>query len=182
MQYVALLRGINVGGNNIIKMIDLKHAFERAGFTDVVTYIQSGNVIFSSKKKDITLLTEEIERLLTKTFSYQARAVLQTRQEFQTTVTNVPKEWTTRDDLRCYVAFTHELYTQEEIVAEVTPKEGVDTIQTGHRVIYLTTTLEGLTKSSFVKLMGKRIYKDMTIRNYTTVKKILELMSQTADA
>ncbi|NCP46313.1 MAG: DUF1697 domain-containing protein, partial [Flavobacteriales bacterium] len=47
-QYLALLRGINVGGNNIIKMVDLKACFEKMGFTDVKTYIQSGNVIFTS--------------------------------------------------------------------------------------------------------------------------------------
>lgn len=56
-QYLALLRGINVGGKNIIKMVDLKASFEEMGFLNVVTYIQSGNVLFQSEDKDKVVLT-----------------------------------------------------------------------------------------------------------------------------
>jgi len=63
-QYLTLLRGINVGGNNIIKMTDLKSCFENMGFTSVSTYIQSGNVIFKSDEKDNTRLTNKIEQVL----------------------------------------------------------------------------------------------------------------------
>jgi uncharacterized protein (DUF1697 family) len=55
-KYLALLRGINVGGNNIIKMVDLKACFEKMGFLDVSTYIQSGNVLFSSPETSLTKL------------------------------------------------------------------------------------------------------------------------------
>jgi uncharacterized protein (DUF1697 family) len=65
-KYLALLRGINVGGNNIIKMADLKLAFEEMGFSDVSTFIQSGNVIFSSNSTDLNKLTETIEKDLSK--------------------------------------------------------------------------------------------------------------------
>ena len=63
-RYVALLRGINVGGKNLIRMPALKAAFEAAGFEDVSTYIQSGNVLFSSPSRSAKRLTEEIEALL----------------------------------------------------------------------------------------------------------------------
>lgn len=56
-RFVALLRGINVGGNNIIKMADLKTCFEEMGFANVVTYIQSGNVLFDSNETDQLKLT-----------------------------------------------------------------------------------------------------------------------------
>ena len=59
-RYVALLRGINVGGKNLIRMPALKAAFEAAGFEDVSTYIQSGNVLFSSPSRSARRLTEEI--------------------------------------------------------------------------------------------------------------------------
>ena len=75
-QYLALLRGINVGGNNIIKMADLKACFESLGLTDVVTYIQSGNVIFKSAEKDKAKLTKMIEAGLSKRFNYEARLVV----------------------------------------------------------------------------------------------------------
>ena len=66
--YIALLRGINVGGNNIIKMVDLKLAFEEMEFSNVKTYIQSGNVIFSSDRKNKVELTDEIEKKLLEKF------------------------------------------------------------------------------------------------------------------
>lgn len=60
MKYVAFLRGINVGGNSIVKMLELKEAFIKSGFINVLTYINSGNVIFESDEKDI----ERIEKKL----------------------------------------------------------------------------------------------------------------------
>lgn len=68
-QYLALLRGINVGGNNIIKMTDLKSCFENMGFDDVLTYIQSGNVLFKSDEKNKTRLTNRIEMVLSEHFN-----------------------------------------------------------------------------------------------------------------
>jgi uncharacterized protein (DUF1697 family) len=60
-RYIALLRGINVGGNTLIKMPDLKVCFESLGFTDVVTYIQSGNVVFSTRNDNAEEITQLIE-------------------------------------------------------------------------------------------------------------------------
>ena len=67
-QYLALLRGINVGGNNIIKMAELKGCFENLGFSNVATYIQSGNVIFSSTYHDEMRITTQIEEILSSVF------------------------------------------------------------------------------------------------------------------
>ncbi|RPI70922.1 MAG: DUF1697 domain-containing protein, partial [Ignavibacteriales bacterium] len=69
IQWLALLRGINVGGNNIIKMADLKTCFESLKFSDVETFIQSGNIIFKSEEKDKFILTDKIEKALSKTFN-----------------------------------------------------------------------------------------------------------------
>jgi len=91
-QYLVLLRGINVGGNNIIKMADLKICFENMGFTDVVTFIQSGNVVFRSTEKDKTKLTTKIESVLSTTFSYKSRVVTVTHKELKRTVEDAPKD------------------------------------------------------------------------------------------
>jgi uncharacterized protein (DUF1697 family) len=69
--YVALLRGINVGGKNLIKMPELKACFEVAGFQEVVTYIQSGNVPFRSAGSGSAALARRIEEMLTSTFGYR---------------------------------------------------------------------------------------------------------------
>ena len=76
-RYLALLRGINVGGKNLIKMADLKACLEGDGLEDVVTYIQSGNVVFSGGSS--LTLTDRIEDLLATTFGYEASVVLRSR-------------------------------------------------------------------------------------------------------
>ena len=70
MRYVALLRGINVGGRNLISMTKLKACLEAQGFDEVTTYIQSGNVLFTAPASDRVALTRQIEELLTEAYRY----------------------------------------------------------------------------------------------------------------
>ena len=126
-QYLVLLRGINVGGNNIIKMADLKACFENMGFGDVVTYIQSGNVLFKTPEKDKAKLTTKIEDVLSERFSYKSRLVVVTHKELQRAVEEAPKGF--GDDLnkyRCDVIFLKEPLTVKEAMKNVRVKEGVD--------------------------------------------------------
>lgn len=82
-RYVALLRGINVGGKNLIKMTELKVCFENHGFENVATFIQSGNVLFSCGESGHAELTGRIEGALRGTFNYQASVVLRTHRQMQ---------------------------------------------------------------------------------------------------
>src|SRR5687767_673647 len=88
---VALLRGINVGGKSLIKMIALKACFEKQGFCDVTTYIQSGNVVFSAKSSVATALCRRIEEALAESFGYRASVVLRSDQEMRAVVRRAPK-------------------------------------------------------------------------------------------
>src|SRR5687767_4883929 len=88
-RYVALLRGINVGGKNLIGMPALKACFEAQGFADVGTYIQSGNVIFTSNEKSFVLVAR-IESVLSKTFGYAASVVLRSQQQLHAVVEQAP--------------------------------------------------------------------------------------------
>ena len=90
-RYVALLRGINVGGKNLIKMPALKACFEANGFEDVATYIQSGNVLFSSTGAKAADLTERIEEMLAETFGYEATVVVRSRTQMRAVVERAPK-------------------------------------------------------------------------------------------
>lgn len=175
MKYVALLRGINVGGNAIIKMADLKAAVEKCGFTNVRTLIQSGNVIFESADEDKNKIAKQFEKCLEQDFRIAATAIIKTRAEFNNIVAEAPPGWNTREDLRKYIAFVKDPKTARDVMRDVEPKEGVDFAVAGDGVVYMSTLLSGLTKSGFTKLVGKPVYKDLTIRNFNTVKKLLEL-------
>lgn len=177
MKYVALIRGINVGGKSVVKMADLKKVFEKLGFTNVVTYINSGNVIFETKESDSKNLSKVIEQNLTKYFKFDLRIVLVSEKELNSVIKSVPLEWKKRNDLRCYVAFVRKPITPKEVLEVIEPKEEVDSVKLGEGVIYLTTKLEGITKSGFTKLIKTKIYKDITIRNYNTVQKLQGLIN-----
>lgn len=174
MKFVAFLRGINVGGKSTVSMALLKDAFIKAGFENVSTYINSGNVIFTSEEKDGPKLEKQIEILLERTF-FPIRAVVVSEQTLYSVIEQIPLMWT-KDDVRKYIAFLKYPTTPEDILREVQPKDGIDYIDSGPEVVYLTTRMEGLTKSSFPKLITKKISQDMTMRNFNTVQKLLTLM------
>lgn len=171
------MRGINVGGNGIIKMADLKTAVEKAGFTGVKTYIQSGNIIFSSAETDTARVEVKLEKTVLSTFKIESPVVAVNRTHLAEILAQAPPEWE-KDDLRRYIAFIKAPVTAADIIGDFEVKEGVDSVQAGNGVIYMTTTMEGLTKSKLSKVMGKPSYKLVTMRNYTTAKKMLELMDK----
>ncbi|MEI8091744.1 MAG: DUF1697 domain-containing protein [bacterium] len=89
--YVALLRGINVGGNNIIKMEDLRDTIAQAGFQSVKTYIQSGNVIFQSEITQKNIIEKNLEKLLSSRFHYTAKVLVRSKKDMQDTINHLPK-------------------------------------------------------------------------------------------
>jgi uncharacterized protein (DUF1697 family) len=178
MKYVALLRGINVGGKNIIKMEKLKSIFMENGYTSVTTFIQSGNVIFETKETNKEKVTKHIENLLSKTVQYKSRVALLSYSELKKVVSDAPREWQTSTDIRCYVAFVIQPVTANDVAKGIKLKDNVDFLKIGSGVVYMTTLLSGITKSGFSKLIGTKVYQYLTIRNFNTTKKLLALMEK----
>jgi len=178
-KYVALLRGINVGGKNVIRMAELRECVEKEGFREVETYIQSGNVVFElprGEKMEVGELESRLEKALGKAFEYKSTVVVRSREEIKKVLEQVPAEWKKLKDIRCYIAFVKAPITVAEVAEQVEPREGVDQVKVGRGVVYLTTLMSGLTKSGFTKLIGKRIYKQVTMRNYRTTMKIGQMV------
>src|SRR5688572_16715775 len=89
-RYVGLLRGINVGGKNLIKMTELKECFEKQGFEGGATYIQSGNVLFDAGAAGASKLVERIEEVLASTFNYKSSVVLRSMKQMENAVHEAP--------------------------------------------------------------------------------------------
>lgn len=176
-QYLALLRGINVGGNNIIKMTELKACFEGMGFSDVVTYIQSGNVLFRSSEKDKARLINKIEKMLSERFNYQSRIVAVTYEELQQVVEGAQQGFG-RDTgtYRYDVIFLKEPLTPREAIENVSTKEGVDTAYAGKYVLYFSRLISRAAQSHLTRIIKLPVYQNMTIRNWNTTTKLLALM------
>jgi uncharacterized protein (DUF1697 family) len=177
-RYVALLRGINVGGKNLIPMPALKAAFEDAGFGDVRTYIQSGNVLFTAPTGSQAKLTGEIEGLIHAAFDhYAASVVLRSRSQMRAVVTKRPKGFGSDPATYRYdVLFLKPTLTTKAVLAAAQLKEGVDRIWAGTGVVYFSRLTSRATSSRLNRLISLPIYQDMTIRNWNTTAKLAELL------
>jgi len=181
-QYLALLRGINVGGNNIIKMADLKTCFENMGFSNVLTYIQSGNVLFKSAEKDTAKLTKKIETGLSERFRYESRLVVITHKQLKQVVEAAPRGFGKGPaTFRYDVIFLKEPLTPKEAMKSVSTKEGVDNAYTGKDVLYFSRLISRATQSRLPRIAGLPVYQNMTIRNWNTTTKLLALMEKGND-
>lgn len=177
--YILLLRGINVGGNNIIKMADLKTCLEEAGFQQVKTYIQSGNVIFKSKEIDLQTLTNQIELLLSVEFNYNSKVVLIAQDHYQRIISAAPDWWGKGNEYKHNLLFIKPPLTSSEALLKCgKSKPEIELTYAGEGVIYLSASNEHILKTNFVKLPSNPIYKQMTVRNFNTSMRLLALMSE----
>jgi uncharacterized protein (DUF1697 family) len=177
--YVALLRGINVGGNNLIRMPALKACFEAQGFDNVTTYIQSGNVLFSCGRANQQTLTRQIEKVLSTTFAYESRVVLRSSEEMKVTVEKAPKGFGRQPAAYRYdVVFLKHPLTADEAMRCVTAKPGVDQVFPGDAVLYVSRLISKAAQSQLTRIVGTAAYQNMTIRNWNTTGKLLDLMTR----
>jgi uncharacterized protein (DUF1697 family) len=176
-RYVALLRGINVGGSNLVKMVDLKAAFESLGFESVRTYIQSGNVVFTAQTKQSTkALTARIERALSKRFGYAARLVVVSTQELRQVIEEAPKGFGKQPAKYRYdVLFLRPPLKPKAALAEIPTNPAVDRVSAGRRAVYFDRLVAKATQSRLSRVVALPIYKEMTIRNWNTTTKLLAL-------
>jgi uncharacterized protein (DUF1697 family) len=175
--YVALLRGINVGGKNPIKMPALKAAFEAEGFDEVATYIQSGNVLFASSETKTAPLTDRIEALLAEAFDYVPTVVVRSKKQMKAVVDGAPEGFGSEPAKYRYdVIFLKEPLTAKKAIGEVPTNPAVDTAHAGSGVLYFSRLIAKATASRLNKIVSSPIYASVTIRNWNTTTKLLSLM------
>jgi uncharacterized protein (DUF1697 family) len=178
-RYLALLRGINVGGNNVIRMADLRSCFENLGLREVATYIQSGNVVFlHDGKDDEAKLLRRIERCLAESFGLRDCVVLVDRRRLEKIVSEAPRGFgTSPDTFRYDVIFLRKPMTPSEAVNEIRAREGVDAVHTGSDALYFSRLISRASQSYLARVTQLPVYKFMTIRNWNTTTKLLGMMT-----
>ena len=178
--FVALLRGVNVGGNNMISMKDLKKSFEAIGFDDVSTYINSGNVIFKSKETDARKLEQKIEKMLVKDFQLDSKVVVRSLAEMEELVKSLPASWNDPDRWRYYVVFLRHSIDSEKILEDLPANADVEEIVYRPGTLLWSALISEITRSKMQKVSSQKLYKEMTIRNLNTTKKLYALMAKAA--
>jgi uncharacterized protein (DUF1697 family) len=168
-KYAAFLRGVNVGGR-IIKMADLTVCFEKSGFKEVKTFLQTGNVTFESTKTE-QQLKAQIEELLTKTFNYQAKVQVVSMENLIKIIQANPFADAAADHHQYVIFIENDLETA--LVAEAGKQMGEE-VKAGHGVIYWKVQKGQTLSSPFAKLLTKSKYKEFnTTRNLNTLKKLV---------
>src|SRR5262245_13169036 len=169
MRYLALLRGINVGGNSIIRMTDLKACFEAGRFENVSTFIASGNVLFNGDETEARALAVRVERMLSSRFHADLRVVLRSKEQLRAIVEGAPKGFGLQPaKFRYDVCFVREPVTVAVVMKALRLNEGIDTAAPGRGVIYATRLIAKRSQSRLSRVASSPIYQDITIRNWNT--------------
>ncbi len=176
-RYVALLRGINVGGKHLIKMAALAECFQGAGMTDVVTYIQSGNVVFTSGAA-AAAVCEELERAIERSFGMKVPVMLRTDRQLKRVVVAAPAGFGEDPETYRYdVIFLAPSVSAAAALKIVPHKPGVDEVHAGTGVLYFSRLISKATQSKLGRVVSMPIYKSMTIRNWATTTALARLAS-----
>ena len=177
MKYVAFFRGLNVGGKNTVKMADLTRLFINMGFHDVKTYIQSGNVIFSSDRKQ-HILTPEIEHAFKEQFGFSGAVVIRSGMEMKAIVNALPFSKTeieqaqneNPDVQHVYVYLSNDTFNVEKIYRLFAAYSGKDSYKILGREIYLLC-FQSVRDSKLASALMK-LPRPLTSRNLKTIEKI----------
>jgi uncharacterized protein (DUF1697 family) len=178
--YVILLRGINVGGKNKVPMAGLRKCLEELGFSNVSTYIASGNVILKSDQS-ASKIKAQIEKALPEKFKLDSeiiKVLVLTRRQFQAVIDSKPKGFGEEPEKYHSDAIFLMDIDADEAMAVFNPREGVDTVWQGAGVIYSQRLSAKRTKSRLSKIAATPVYKAMTIRSWSTTTKLLEILKQ----
>ena len=171
MKYIAVLRGINVGGHRKIKMQELRERLTEAGFENVQTYIQSGNVIFDSKKKNGIELGKIIERLVLEHFGHEVPVIVWKASEIVAAIQENPFSKT--DD--CHLVFLEEKPDNDDILKIEKIDFGEESFQITGRRVYLQIPGSYHRSKLSNSFFEKNLHTKATTRNWKTVLQLNEL-------
>ncbi|MGI8518929.1 MAG: DUF1697 domain-containing protein [Acidimicrobiia bacterium] len=180
MVYVALLRGINVGGKNKVEMKKLKATFESAGMTDVTTYINSGNVVFKSTARKAAELAATLEKAIERDFGLAIKVLLRNLTSMKRLDQALPANWTNDSQMRCDVLFLWKEFDNPSVVKVLPAKPELDEVMYVPGAIIWRVDRANVTRSGMPRLIGSALYKGMTIRNCTTARKLTAIMEALA--
>ena len=179
-KYIALLRGVNVGGKNKIIMADLKSSFERHGFQSVVTYINSGNIIFDSDITDEIALKAACEKRISADLDMDIAVCVISAADLREALAHAPDWWNKAPDTKHNAFFVIPPMTAAEIcdnVGEV--RAEYEKADYYGKVIFWSAPMATFSRTRWSKISkDKAIYSAITVRNANTALKLAELVKE----
>lgn len=171
--YISILRGINVSGKNLIKMQSLQETYEGLGFSNVNTYIQSGNVIFQSKESELDKLERKISQEILKEFSFNVPVLIRKNTELKEIIEENPFKG--EDSNKVYITFLSSKPSRNCIENLLQEESATDKYCLKGRTIYLFC-LNGYGKTMLTNnYFENKLKVKATTRNFKTVNELLNL-------
>jgi uncharacterized protein (DUF1697 family) len=175
-QYIALIRGINVGGKNTVSMTDLKESLLKNGFQNVSSYINSGNIIFESQETDLTKLVTTFENILLVEFTVTTRVAVLSVNEIHESWQHAPKWWGKDPNSKHNAIFVIAPADAREVAAGAgDAKPEYEKIEVYNHVIFWSAPLDTFSRTRWSKIVNTSEYDKITIRNFNTTKKLVDL-------
>ena len=175
-RYIALLRGINISGKNKISMVELKEVFEKLGFEAVKTYLNSGNVIFSSEEENIEKFTKQIEAAIKNHFGLDIPVFVISKEKLEDILHSAP-DWWGNDDKEIYdnLIFMMPPVTFSDVYNEIgEPKKELEKIENYDEAIFWSFSRKDYQKTNWwSKTASANIRTKITIRTANTIRKIV---------
>lgn len=174
-RFVALLRGVNVGGKNKVSMPLLKTTFEQAGYTDVVTYINSGNILFYSKSQDQVKLGQDCRQLILDAFQLELPLALLSAQDYVEALSNAPVWWSKDQESKHNAIFVIHPTIAADLVQEVGLRAEYEQVAHYGQVIFWSAPLRTFSRTRWSNVVAAAAYSNITIRNANTSKRLMQL-------
>ena len=175
--WIALFRGINVGGNNILPMAKLKSDLESLNLKNVRTYIQSGNVVFDSIAKTATSLSKRIARRIEERHGFRPQILILNREDLLTAIDSNPFPKAVSDPKTLHFLFLAEPASDPDTEALDDMKTSSERYKLTDGVFYLHAP-DGIGRSKLAANAEKHLGVVTTGRNYRTVDKLLSMVTQ----
>ena len=179
MKYVLLLRGINVGGNHRVPRSEFQVVLEGLGFHDVVIYINSGNAVFTS---DDEVSANTVQAALEKQFGFTIPTLVLPAEKVRTIAAAIPPEWTNdvphpdKSGQKSDVLYLFDNINTPDIIEKLGHKSEVETMIYVDGAVLANITRKNQAKGSLQKLVGTKLYAQVTVRNIATARKLAELV------
>ena len=177
-RYIAFLRGINISGKNKVPMAELKQGFEKLDFGEVKTYLNSGNVIFSSDEDGAEKFTNQIEVMIKKRFGLDIPVFVISKEELENILYNAPEWWGNgNNEIYDNLIFIMQPATSAEVYGEIgEPKAELEKIKEYKEVIFWSFSRKDYQKTNWwPKTASAAISTKLTIRTANTVRRIVEM-------
>lgn len=171
--YVALLRGINVGGHNSLSMDELIAVLENFGLKNVRTYIQSGNAVFQSKKTVGHAFSEDISSAIESLKGFRPEVILLSSAEFEAAINTNPFD--NADGKLLHLFFMHNAQLDADLKSLAAIKSPSEKFKFINGIFYLSTP-DGIERSKLARKIDKVMSGSVTARNWNTVRKIQEII------